>query len=311
VINIYCADIGNYSSITALKGEKPRVMRSVFLDVTYTSARDIDTEDSPSVKLDDKVLVLGERATKQKNPQTAAERGKQLPEFVKPFTLAGLRQDFEGTVRFLVPERSQWDEDSIRKTLVCDVHQVVVNGRSYRHKIKSVEFYPETDLAVSHSYKTGKLDNEGDTLCIDIGGGTTNYVVMSPDGNVLTRRSIPKVGGVSLANDIINSDLMQGYAKRESVAFKVPKVMDAVADGTLTYGRKYNFSPVFPTLLENWFNNLMDSITTAANDYLSDVTNIMLIGGNANLVRQKLSSKPGFYIPENPQLSNIKALLAM
>jgi hypothetical protein len=87
--------------------------------------------------------------------------------------------------------------------------------------------------------------------------------------------------------------------------------MDAVADGTLTYGRKYNFSPVFPTLLENWFNNLMDSITTAANDYLSDVTNIMLIGGNANLVRQKLSSKPGFYIPENPQLSNIKALLAM
>jgi len=311
VINIYCADIGNYSSITALKGEKPRVMRSVFLDVTYTSARDIDTEDSPSVKLDEKVLVLGERATKQKNPQTAAERGKQLPEFVKPFTLAGLRQDFEGTVRFLVPERSQWDEDCIRKTLVSDTHQVTVNGRSYRHRIKSVEFYPETDLAVSHSYKTGKLDMEGDTLCIDIGGGTTNYVVMSPDGNVLTRRSIPKVGGVSLANDIINSDLMQGYAKRESVAFKVPKVMDAIADGSLVYGRKYDFSPVFPTLRDSWFNNLMDSITTAANDYLSDVTNIMLIGGNANLVRQKLSSQPGFYIPANPQLSNIQALLAM
>lgn len=131
MINIYCADIGNYSSITALKGEKPRVMRSVFLDVTYTSARDIDTEDSPSVKLDDKVLVLGERATKQKNPHTAAERGKQLPEFVKPFTLAGLRQDFEGTVRFLVPERSLPDEDCIRKTLICDTHQVVVNGKSY------------------------------------------------------------------------------------------------------------------------------------------------------------------------------------
>ncbi|MHC5861663.1 ParM/StbA family protein [Nostoc sp.] len=229
----------------------------------------------------------------------------------RPFTLAGLRQDFEGTVRFLVPERSQWDEDCIRKTLVSDTHQVTVNGRSYRHRIKSVEFYPETDLAVSHSYKTGKLDMEGDTLCIDIGGGTTNYVVMSPDGNVLTRRSIPKVGGVSLANDIINSDLMQGYAKRESVAFKVPKVMDAIADGSLVYGRKYDFSPVFPTLRDSWFNNLMDSITTAANDYLSDVTNIMLIGGNANLVRQKLSSQPGFYIPANPQLSNIQALLAM
>ncbi|BCL40266.1 hypothetical protein NSMS1_67130 (plasmid) [Nostoc sp. MS1] len=76
------------------------MMRSVLLDVTYTSARDSATDDSPSVKLDDKVLVLGERATKQKNPQTAAERDKKLPEFVKPFTLAGLRSDFDGTVRF-------------------------------------------------------------------------------------------------------------------------------------------------------------------------------------------------------------------
>jgi hypothetical protein len=310
VINIYFADIGNFTSITALRGEKPRVMRSVFQDVTYTSARDIDTDDSPSVKLDDKVLVLGERATKQKNPQTAAERGKQLPEFVKPFTLAGLRHDFEGTVRFLVPERNQWDEDTIRQTLIAD-HQVTVNGKSYKHRIKNVEFYLETDVAVVNGYKTGKLEPEGDTLAIDIGGGTTNYVVMTPGGEVLTRRSIPKVGGVSLANDIINSDLMQSHAKRDNVAFKVAKMMDAIADGSLTYGRKYDFSSVFPGLLENWFNGLMDGITTAANDYLADVTNIMLIGGCANLVRQKLSAKPGFYIPVNPQLSNIQALLAM
>ncbi|WP_224096180.1 hypothetical protein [Nostoc sp. MS1] len=46
MINIYFADIGNFTSITALRGEKPRVMRSVFQDVTYTSARDIDTDDS-------------------------------------------------------------------------------------------------------------------------------------------------------------------------------------------------------------------------------------------------------------------------
>ncbi len=307
--NIYFADIGNFTSITALKGEKPRVMRSVFQDVTYTSARDYDTEDSPSVKLDNKVLVLGERATKQKNPQTAAERGKQLPEFVKPFTLAGLRQDFEGTVRFLVPERNHWEEDAIRQTLIAD-HQITVNGRSYKHRIKNVEFYLETDVAVANGYKKGFL-NSGDTLGIDIGGGTTNYVVMTPGGEILTRRSIPKVGGVSLANDIINSDLMQSYAKRDNVAFKVAKMMDAIADGSLTYGRKYDFSSVFPGLLENWFNGLMDGITTAANDYLADVTNIMLIGGCANLVRHKLSAKPGFYIPVDPHLSNITALLAM
>lgn len=229
MINIYCADIGNYSSITALKGEKPRVIRSVFQDVTYTSARDLDTDNSPSVKLDDKVLVLGDRATKQKNSQTAAERGKDLPEFFKPFTLAGLRQDFDGVVRFLVPEHSQWHEDTIRRTLVAE-HQINVNGTNYRHRIKNVEFFLETDVAVINAYRNGKLDMDGDTLAIDIGGGTTNYVVITPSLEVLTRRSIPKVGGVSLANDIINSDLMQSYAKRDNVAFKVAKMMDAIAD---------------------------------------------------------------------------------
>ncbi|BAY15661.1 hypothetical protein NIES21_14790 [Anabaenopsis circularis NIES-21] len=311
MINIYCADIGNYSSITALRGEKPKVMRSVLVDMTATSAsRGIDSDDSPSVKLDNKFLVLGDRATKQKNPQAAAERGKQLPEFVKPFALAGLREDFEGTVRFLVPDRDRIEEELIKDCLI-NSHQVTVNSRSYNHKIKNVEFYLETDAAVIHAYKLGKLDPDGDTLCIDIGGGTTNYVIMTPQTEVLTRRSIPKVGGVSLANDIINSDLIQDYARQDKCAFKVAKMMDAIADGSLTYGRKYDFSSIFPSLLENWFNGLMDGITTAANDYLADVTNIMLIGGCANLVRHKLSAKPGFYIPVDPQLSNIQALLAM
>ncbi|MBD2509000.1 hypothetical protein H6G91_17185 [Nostoc muscorum FACHB-395] len=307
---IYCTDIGNYSSITALKGDKPRFLRSVLADVTYSSARDFDTEDSPSIKIDGKTLLLGDRAIKSKSPQASCERGKELPEIVRPFTLQGLRQDFYGSIRYLVPERNHWTEDSIKQALV-GIHSVEINGKLYSHNITDVQFFLETDIAVTHAYEKRHIDIEGDTLCIDIGGGTTNYVVMSPDSSVLTRRSIPKVGGVSLANDIINSDLMQNFAKRDGAAFKVPKLMDAIADGSFTYGRKYAFNQVFGALLENWFNNLMDSISTAANDYLSDVTNIMLIGGNANLVRTKLINKPGFYIPEKPELTNIEALLAL
>lgn len=307
---IYCTDIGNYSSITALKGDKPKFLRSVLADVTYSSARDFDTEDSPSIKIDGKTLLLGDRAIKSKSPQASCERGKELPEIVRPFTLQGLRQDFNGSIRYLVPEENRWNEDSIKQALVGN-HSVEVNGNRYSHNITGVDFYFETDIAVTYAYSKGYIDIEGDTLCIDIGGGTTNYVVMSPDSSVLIRRSIPKVGGVSLANDIINCDLMQSFAKRDGVAFKVPKLMDAIADGSLTYGRKYAFNQVFSPLLESWFNNILDSITTTVNDYLSDVTNIMLIGGNANLVRQKLTNKPGFYIPEKPELANIEALLAI
>ncbi|OKH56264.1 hypothetical protein NIES2101_00320 [Calothrix sp. HK-06] len=311
-MTIFCTDIGNYSSITALAGQKPQIIRSAICDVTYTSARTEPTADSPSVEIDGKKLILGNRAIKQKQQATAAERGKSATEIVKPFLFAGLTADFDGTVRFLVPERHDWDEDSIRKALIAaNPHEVVVNGKVYKHRVKAVDFYLETDIAVSHAYAQGKLDADGDTLAIDIGGGTTNFVVMTPDGDVLARRSIPKVGGVSLANDVINSDLMQQYAKRESAVFNTSKLMDAIADGSLSYGRRYDFSSVFPGLLENWFNNLIDSIQTSVNAYMADVTNVMIIGGNANLVRDKLGSKPGFYIPENPQLSNIEALMAI
>ncbi len=309
--NIYCADIGNFSAITALVGEVPRVTRSVVYDATYTSTRDLDSDVSPTVKLDSKVLVLGDRATRQKNAQSAAERGKQLPEFVKPLLLGGLRSDFTGTVRFLVPERSPWDEDALKKLLTADIHEIEVNGKRYKHRIKDVEFYLETDVAIAHAYRTNKIDRDGDTLGIDIGGGTTNFAIMTPGEEVLTRRSIPRVGGVSLAFDVINSDYMQAFARRENVAFTVARAMDAIADGSLTYGRKYDFACVFPGLLENWFNNLIDQITTSANDYMSNVTSIMLFGGNACLVRSSLGSKKEFYIPANPQLSNIEALLEM
>lgn len=309
---VFCTDIGNYSSITALVGDTPQVIRSAYTDISFTSARTEPTADSPSVELDGKKLMLGSRAVKQKQQATAAERGKSATEIVKPFLFAGLRANFDGTVRFLLPDHNNWDEDAIRKALIGDnPHEVVVNGKSYKHRIRAIDFHLETDVAVRHAYSQGKLDVDGDTLAIDIGGGTTNFVVMTPDGDILARRSIPKVGGVSLANDIINSDLMQDFAKRESAAFNTSKVMDAIADGSLCYGRRYDFSSVFPGLLENWFSNLIDTIQTSVNAYMSDVTNIMLIGGNASLVREKLGSKPGFYIPEKPQLSNIEGLLGM
>ncbi len=44
-------------------------------------------------------------------------------------------------------------------------------------------------------------------------------------------------------------------------------------------------------------------------DYLADVSTIMFVGGNANLIRDRVVDQPGYYIPENPQMSNIEALM--
>jgi hypothetical protein len=102
---------------------------------------------------------------------------------------------------------------------------------------------------------------------------------------------------------------MQSHAHCDNIAFKTCKVMDAVTDGSLIYGNRYDFSPIFDDLLNDWFNRLVDSITVDAREYLADVVNIMFVGGNANLLRDRATGT-GYFIPENPQLTNIQALLA-
>jgi hypothetical protein len=298
------ADIGNYSTITALEGEKPLMIRSVEADITVKSVLSKNTDDSPTVTCEGRKLILGEYATKQKNAQSIVERGKHDPNVVKPYLFSGLRDVFNGTITYLLPKRDRWIEDGLRSKLI-GTHEITVNGKFFKHTVTDIQFFLETDVAVESAFLSGSIPDDGDCLTIDIGGGTTNYLVMTPDGNILHRNSLPDVGGVSLANDIINSDWMQSY----NVAFNPAKVMDAIADGSLTYGRRYDFSEIFKPLLDNWFNRLVDRIMLDCRDYLPDVATVMFLGGNACLIRERVAGQEGYYIPENPQTANIEALM--
>ncbi|MBW4600329.1 MAG: ParM/StbA family protein [Calothrix sp. FI2-JRJ7] len=300
------ADIGNYSSITAFKGEKPLMIRSVEADVTVKSVMAKNSDESPTVQCDGKKLILGEFATKQKNVQSIVERGKHNANVVKPYLLSGLREVFNGSVHYLLPKRDRWIEDGLRSKLI-GTHEISINGKFYKHTITDIQFFLESDVAAQHAFLSGAIADDGDCLAIDIGGGTTNYLVMTPETTVLHRNSIPDVGGISLANDVINSDWMQSF----NYAFNASKVMDAIADGSLTYGRRYDFSEVFKPLLDNWFNRLVDKIMMDCRDYMSDVVTVMFIGGNAELIRSRVANQESYYIPDSPQLANITALMEL
>jgi StbA protein len=297
------ADVGNYSTITALQGEKPLMIRSAEVDITLKSVMGKETDDSPTVQCEGRKLILGEYATKQKHVQSIVERGKHNPSVIKPYLLSGLREVFNGSVMYLLPKRDRWIEDGLRSKLI-GTHEITVNGKFYKHTITDVNFFLESDVAVTQAFLSEAISNDGDCLAIDIGGGTTNYLVMTPDNAVLHRNSLPDVGGISLANDVINSDWMQS----QNYAFNASKVMDAIADGSLTYGRRYSFSEVFKPLLNNWFNRLVDHIMMDCRDYMSDVATVMFLGGNASLIRDRIANQDGYYIPENPQMANITAL---
>lgn len=300
------ADVGNYSTITALEGKAPVTIRSVEADITIKSVTAKNNDESPTVQCEGRKLILGEYATKQKNVQSIVERGKHNPNVIKPYLFSGLRECLNGSVYYLLPKRDRWIEDGLRSKLI-GTHEVTVNGVFYKHTVTDIKFFLESDVAVEHAFLSGAISDDGDCLGIDIGGGTTNYLIMTPENTVLHRNSIPDVGGISLANDVINSDWMQSF----NYAFNAAKVMDAITDQSLMYGRRYDFSEVFKPLLDNWFNRLIDKIMMDCRDYMSDVVTVMFLGGNAELIRDRIINQDGYYIPEDPQLTNITALMSI
>lgn len=97
-----CADIGNFSVLTAVADDRCTVskMRSLIVDVTHKGdVRDgMHFDDSPLVSVKGKFFKLGRQAGRQPNCLSAAEAGKSNSDIFLPMLLANTPDGFEGSV---------------------------------------------------------------------------------------------------------------------------------------------------------------------------------------------------------------------
>ncbi|NJL81657.1 MAG: hypothetical protein HC836_15975 [Richelia sp. RM2_1_2] len=308
-----CADIGNFSVLTAVVGNKPasiNKMRSLIVDVTHKGdVRDgLTADDSPLVEVKGKFFKLGRQAGRQPNCLSAAEAGKNQAEIFLPMLLANTPDGFEGSVSMLVPAFSKSAETWIR-TAVLGTHEYSVNKAERIASFTDIEFHRESDTALHYAYIRGIVPPHEGTLLIDIGGGTVNAVIATfEDGelDILWRDSFDNRGGIALAKGILDTD----YVKAQKT-MKTADIMDAIANGKRYIGNRpdRSFEPVFDDCVKAWFKAIRVTVMSAADAYLDDVNNIVWMGGSVELLRPQLEGKDGQLVFPSPQEANINALI--
>ncbi|MGB3761115.1 MAG: hypothetical protein WBA07_32875 [Rivularia sp. (in: cyanobacteria)] len=312
-MNTICADIGNFSVLTAVVGNQPtsiNKMRSLIVDVTHKGdVRDgLHASDSPLVGVKGKFFKLGHQAGKQPNCLSAAEAGKSNTEIFLPMLLANTPDGFEGSVSMLVPSRDNASETWIR-TAILGAHEFSVNHQNRIASFTSVEFHRESDVALKDAYLSGIIHQTDGALLVDIGGGTVNALIATLDNgdlDILWRESFDNRGGIALAKNIIDTDCVKSQK-----SMSVPQIMDALADGKRYIGNRpdRSFEPVFDDCLRNWFKAIRVTVLSAADAYLDEVNYTIWMGGSVELLRPQLESKEGQLIFPSPQLANINALI--
>ncbi|NJM19894.1 MAG: hypothetical protein HC907_14955 [Richelia sp. SM1_7_0] len=250
-MNTLCADIGNFSVLTAVVDYQPtsiNKMRSLIVDVTHKSeAREgLHADDSPLVGIKGKYFKIGRQAGKQPNCLSAAEAGKNQSEIFLPMLLANTPDGFEGSVSMLVPSRDKAAETWIR-TAILNTHEYSVNHQNRIARFTDVEFHRESDTALLHGYLSGIVPKNDGALLIDIGGGTVNALIATFENgelDILWRESFDNRGGIALAKSILDTDCVKSQK-----SMSVHQIMDAIADGKRYIGNRSDrsFEPVLMT----------------------------------------------------------------
>lgn len=317
--NTLCVDIGNYSTLIAVvdgrnSGEIIK-MRSLLYDCTHNGEcrNGIHTAESPMVAFADRHYKIGKVAKAFPGFLSAAEAGKSREDIFLPILLSATPSEFEGTVKVLVPNRDDMKESIISKAVLgTHAYSVYRSGKKIEAQASftDIEFHRETDAAAKLAFDDGSVSPDDVVLTIDIGGGTVNYLVGSYEDDVFSvrfRKSLDNSGGIALAQSLANTDLLKSYGR----SLEISKIMDAISEGRryIANRRDLSFEAVWEHAVSQWFDGMISRIITSTDKYLDEVTQIVWVGGGAEILRQKLASQPGHVILDNPQLSNIRGLI--
>lgn len=312
----HCVDVGNYSVKAISQGQAhPLSIRSLLVDPTHYRKQK-HSPDSPLLLLEGKQYHFGHAAREYGIPVKPLVLGdKNEPELFKAAVLSTLQPGEDGealTVRLRVTVPNTYREEteqSIIETLTGK-HTYTVNGLNATATVLSVDVLTEGIPAYHYAKGLGLVPDRGYTLLIDIGGGTFNVLVFSPDGRVVGQpQSTHHGGGIALAQRIANIHSIQ--AKLNSVP-DLSIIQDGITDGSNAYGMlDVGWGDMMPAITEEWFKEGVNAMLVMCGQYLPQVKRILFTGGNANLLRPWIEKGALNEVIPNPTVANVLGLLSV
>jgi hypothetical protein len=178
--------------------------------------------------------------------------------------------------------------------------------------VVSSDVYPEGvaafyDLTVSYK---GVQDNnlfKGEIVIIDMGSYTTDICLLGPDGTL-------RMGYVKTIRDGGFLKIFDNFKKgcvNGNIGVQVDKMPRKVIENALTTGilvtsrKNIDVSGIVENAINISTAEITSTVEFLLGDQLDFVTDIIAIGGGANLIKDHFSSYSNIItVPENPQFSN-------
>ena len=316
-------DIGNYVNKVRTMGpdKRVRLIRSVRARLFAGQRALKGLNDTPVLELSNGELYhIGTQALKYPNREATADDTKIDPQVFLPLILATFKPlqgktEYSVNLHWSLPDPRLNNCGVELQQLLNGTHKFKLNGRDFKVRIKAHDPQFEGHALALEARETGAVADSGYTLLIDIGGGTWNILVVDEFGEVLDSISYTDRGGVYIAAQIAANQL---FKDRLGFEPEIAPLMDAIASGQDHYPehKDATFDDILENVVSVWYPQGMNVLKTRLASYLPLVTGFVYTGGNAELLRNYktkagtlLGDHPLVFIPKEPNLSNIKAMI--
>lgn len=244
------------------------------------------------------------------NPTFESEKAFLAPKLALAMIDAGggnQQITIERLVCALPNELQEEKVDAIVKGLTGS-HQIKRNGEELTIEIEKVEVQPETLGAfkwvlANKSFKYARING-----ILDLGGKTGIGQLYTKNGTLIRESRIIVGGTYQLAQ------LVSQHPKliRLDTTPQLSLIMDAIADGSLTYGTMdINFADKFSTYVSQWLNDIRNKLKLSWAKWLPEIGEVVIVGGSAVLAKPIVEQTAGRFkiVKENSQFCSVLGML--
>jgi hypothetical protein len=278
---------------------------------SYLAKADFRDGDAVNYEAGDRKDLIGQRwhigeSAKFKNGQAVfySEKSDLMPQMVLGVIaqLAGNTTNIS-SLNLCLPDGFNQNQNQALIAAIKGIH--TINGNTYR--IGSIQIHSECAIAYPYLLNSGVFKYARNNGIIDLGGGNSTGILVSPHGQPIWESKITLPGTIALAKMVANHpDLIGIEAKGNTPRLEI--VMDAIATD-YKYGSVRDISQAINDCLPDFLTNIKTAILTQWEPWLSGLGEIAVIGGSALLFQTLATQNQRIKICNDAQWANCKGML--
>lgn len=278
---------------------------------SYLAKANFRDADAISYEGGDRTDLVGERwlvgnAAKHRNGEAIfySEKADLMPKVVLGILpLLGSGSVNIASLRLCLPDIYGADSKALTAALK-GTHQI--NGDTFR--IGSISVRNEAICSYQFLLNSGIFKYARPNGILDIGGGNTTGVLITPEGDPIWDSKFTSYGAIELAKMVASHPDLVGLESK-GLSPRLDLILDAIASADRRYGSGKDIGGAIDACLPDFLNKVKAQMTTAWEPYLSSIGEIAIIGGSAPLFREWSAKNPRIKVCLDAQFANAKGML--